>query len=125
MSCVGRVSMPLGAKRGVPRALPAMILMGQISLSGVLALAFLRAFFSRCCLRCFLFTPILMPVLMRSRCTEFGPYLMAETVIDGNAIDLQAYYNDSSLAADGRLQEALRELLAGFEQDGETPVLEK
>ena len=56
---------------------------------------------------------------------EFGPYLMAETVIDGNAIDLQAYYNDSSLAADERLQEALRELLAGFEQDGETPVLEK
>ena len=56
---------------------------------------------------------------------EFGPYLMAETVIDGNAIDLQAYYNDSSLAADERLQEALREMLAGFEQDGETPVLEK
>ena len=50
---------------------------------------------------------------------------MAETVIDGNAIDLQAYYNDSSLAADERLQEALREMLAGFEQDGETPVLEK
>ena len=48
-----------------------------------------------------------------------------KTIIDGNAIDLQAYYNDSSLAADERLQEALREMLAGFEQDGETPVLEK
>ena len=56
---------------------------------------------------------------------EFGPYLMAETVIDGNAIDLQAYYNDSSLAADERLQEALRELLVGFEQDGGLPTLEK
>lgn len=56
---------------------------------------------------------------------EFGPYLMAETVIDGNAIDLQAYYNDSSQEADERLQEALRQLLAGFEQDGGTVVIDK
>lgn len=50
---------------------------------------------------------------------------MAETVIDGNAIDLQAYYNDSSQEADERLQEALRQLLAGFEQDGGTVVIDK
>ena len=56
---------------------------------------------------------------------EFGPYLMAGTVIDGNAIDLQAYYNDSSQEADDRLQEALREMLAGFEQDGGTVVIDK
>lgn len=54
---------------------------------------------------------------------EFGPYLMAETVVEGRAFNFMAYYTDSSLEADEALQGELEELLSGFalsEERGET-----
>lgn len=43
-----------------------------------------------------------------------GPYLLAETVVSGHAIDFYAYYDDAARSADEALMTVLTELLSTF-----------
>lgn len=55
-----------------------------------------------------------IPFYLFSLHNEDGPYLKAETVVNGQAFDFLAYYNDSSKPVDQRLQDELIKLLGSF-----------
>lgn len=55
-----------------------------------------------------------VPFYVFSCKNEDGPYLMAETVIDGKAFDFMIYYNDSTLPTDDRLAQTLTAVLEGI-----------
>ncbi|MDD3334633.1 MAG: hypothetical protein PHI98_03845 [Eubacteriales bacterium] len=56
-----------------------------------------------------------IPFYVYSFQNEDGPYLMAETVQKGYAIDFMAYYNDASVPVDDALAKELSTLLGTFE----------
>lgn len=56
-----------------------------------------------------------IPFYIFSNTNEDGPYLMAETIMNGCAIQFMGYYNDSDLPADDRLIQSLVALLTTFE----------
>ena len=58
-----------------------------------------------------------IPFYIFSSENEEGPYLMAETVTQGTAIDFYAYYNDATLPVDDALTEALTTLVATFKPE--------
>ncbi len=58
--------------------------------------------------------PNLIPFYLYQLESEEGPYLMAETIVKGYAIDFCAYYCDESAAADEALAVSLSSVLASF-----------
>lgn len=56
-----------------------------------------------------------IPFYIFSYTNEDGPYLMAETVLNGYALQFMTYYNDADLPVDDRLTQSLITLLDTFE----------
>ena len=58
---------------------------------------------------------VTIPFYVYSCVNDEGPYLLAETVAQGYALDFYTYYLDGDRAVDDALQQSLRDLLLTFE----------